>query len=617
MVEVLNIKLESENLVDRRIEQMRELFPEVFSEGGIDFDKLRLELGDKVDDGDERYSFTWPGKRDAIRQSQTSSIATLRPSVEKSRGREGEDGGFNSDNIYIEGDNLEVLKLLQRGYHGKVRLIYIDPPYNTGHDFVYRDSFGDSVENYKKQADLVGQSNAETSGRYHSCWCSMMYPRLRLARELLMDEGALFVSIDDNELSNLRSICDELFGETNFVADIIWKHTQQSKNDEPHFSRQYNHTLCYAKNKTELPRFQFDRTEQDNINYSNPDNDPKGRWRSGDVRSPNPRPTLCFDIIAPDGTRIQPPENGWRWSEESIREKISTGEIKFKSDNSGIIRKIYLSDQQGRTPENIWEGNEFGTTRSAAAEIKELFDGIQVFETPKPKELICKMLELFQLEDGIVLDFFAGSSSTWHAISDFNSRRNTRFRSISVQIPERCREDSSASRAGFSTICEIGEERMRRAGDKIKAELEESNLQLKLDEEPKQLPDIGFRVFKLDESGIKKPEEGQLLVDCVKPDRSDLDIVFEMMLKWGLELTLPIEREELAGYSCYTVAYGELVCCLAPGLTIDALEAIAEIEPRRVLILDSILDDSLKLNAVQIFKRVEERTGREVELRTV
>lgn len=617
MAEIEKMDLESLDVVDERLERMRELFPEVFSESGIDFEKLRLELGDEIDDGDERYAFTWPGKRDAIRQAQTPSSAALRPSLEKSRGRTGKDGSFDSDNLYIEGDNLEVLKLLQRGYHGKIKMIYIDPPYNTGHDFVYHDSFGDTVENYKKQAALVGQSNAETSGRYHSCWCSMMYPRLRLARELLMDEGALFVSIDDNELSNLRSICDELFGETNFIADIIWKHTQQSKNDEPHFSRQYNHTLCYAKNKTELPRFQFDRTEQDNINYSNPDNDPKGRWRSGDVRSPNPRPTLCFDIIAPDGTRIQPPENGWRWSEESIREKISTGEIKFKSDNSGIIRKIYLSDQQGRTPENIWEGNGFGTTRSAAAEIKELFDGIQVFETPKPKELIRKMLELFQLEDGLVLDFFAGSSSTWHAISDFNSRRNTRFRSISVQIPERCREDSSASRAGFSTICEIGEERMRRAGDKIKAELEEFNRQLKLGEEPKKLPDIGFRVFKLDDSGIQKPEPGQLLVDCVKPDRSDLDIVFEMMLKWGLELTLPIEREELAGYPCYTVAYGELVCCLAPGLTIDALEAIAEIEPRRVLMLDSILDDSLKLNAIQVFKRVEERTGREVELRTV
>lgn len=607
-----HVDLESKDLVAERVEQLKALFPEIAVEGdgSIDFEKLRLILGDEVDEGQERYAFTWPGKADAIRQAQTPSTATLRPDEKDSVDWD------TTENLYIEGDNLEVLKLLQRGYHGKVKMIYIDPPYNTGHDFVYKDSFQDSIENYQEQAGLSGQSNADTSGRYHSDWLSMMYPRLRLARELLTDDGVVFVSIDDSEAKNLRHLLDEVFGESNFIADVIWKHTQQSKNDERYFSRQYNYTLCYCRAKDKLKPFSFERTEQDNINYSNPDNDPKGAWRSGDVRSPNPRPTLCYQIQAPDGTLIDPPANGWRWSKDTVEEKIATGEIKFKNDNSGIIRKIYLSDQEGRTPENLWSGQEFGTTRNAAQEIKDLFDGIQIFDTPKPRELIQKMLELQSMQDGIMLDFFSGSASSAHGLLVYNVLHRAKNHFIAIQLPEATLPDSHAYKYGFHNIAEIGKERIRRAGQKIKAEIEEENKQLKFGEEPKPIPDLGFRVLKLDSSNFDEVPDGTLVDNLIKPGRTHDDIIFEMMLKWGLELSLPMEKTEVAGYPITSIAADELICCMDEGLTVEVLEAIAALEPKRVFFLDSVLTDTIKLNAAQIFKRVGDKLGYEIELRT-
>lgn len=294
--------------------------------------------------------------------------------------------------------------------------------------------------------------------------------RLLLARNLLAENGVIFISIDDNELGNLKKICEEIFGATNFIANIVWKHTQQSKNDELHFSRQYNHTLVYAANKASVGRFYFERTDIDNRNYGNPDNDPRGPWRTGDVRSPNYRRTLCFDIIAPNGNVIMPPDNGWRWSEESIKNKIASGEIKFRDDYSGIIRKIYLYDQPGRTPENLWEGPRFGTTRQAAAMIKELFDGVQVFDTPKPHELIKAMLQLSTDKDSIIMDFFSGSGTTAQAVMDLNAHDDGKRRFVLVQIDEPCDENSTAYKAGYRTICEIGKERIRRAGKRIKEE---------------------------------------------------------------------------------------------------------------------------------------------------
>lgn len=622
MDEIKKMDLESADLINERLEQLRQLLPEAFGESGVDFDKLRLLLGDEIDEGQERYAFTWPGKADAIRQSQTPSTATLRPRVEKSRSRDGEDGSFDSDNIYIEGDNLEVLKLLQRGYHGKVKMIYIDPPYNTGHDFVYKDKFGDTIENYKEQAGLASQSNADTSGRYHSDWCSMMYPRLRLARELLSDDGVIFISIDDNEDRNLRILCDEVFGEANFVSQLIWERAFSPKNDAKYVSNSHDYVLVYAKSIERFVIGRLPRTKEADARYKNLDDDPRGPWTSGDMSVKTYNTETDYPITTPSGRIVEPSSGScWRFSKEAFQEKVKDNRIWFGPDGNGVPRvKRFLSELkfEGMAPTSIMFHREVGHSQEGARELVSLFEGKGYFDGPKPTRMLQRLMMLANLgKDDIVLDFFSGSASTAHALFLHEVERDLPARFVLVQLPEANDPKRDAAKDGYATLCQIGEERIRRAGDKIKAELEGLNRQLKMGEEPKNLPDIGFRVFALDGSCIEKPEPGQLLLDVVKPDRSDLDIVFEMMLKWGLELTLPVEKEDAAGYPIYSVAYGELVCCLADGLTMEALDAIADMDPRRVLMRDSILTDALKLNAIQAFKRVEKKTGREVELRTV
>lgn len=620
MSEIEKMDLETANLVDERIERMRELFPEVFSEGGIDFDRLRLELGDEVDDGDERYAFTWPGKKDAIRQSQTVSSATLRPCPEKSRGRSGEDRSFDSDNLYIEGDNLEVLKLLQRGYHGKIKMIYIDPPYNTGHDFVYHDSFGDTIENYKEQAGLAGQSNADTSGRYHADWCSMMYPRLKLARELLSDDGVLIVSISDSEFKNLKNILDEIFGEKNFCGDILWNSTKSVTNTAL-ISVSHTYNFVYFKNIDYFVKHRNEfRLEDDGAGFSNPDNDPRGPWKADPFQVGGWRPNQQYEITNPNTGVVYHPNPGCSWKNdyEHYQQLVREGRIVFgSSGEGGPLRKRYLfeAEERGKVAKTWWDDTE--TTTNGTQQVKKLFGGISVFDNPKPVGLIERFIQLASSSNGIILDFFSGSATSAHATILENLKDGGSRKFIAVQLPEQCPNDSLARSNGFETICEIGEERIRRAGDKIKIDLEESNHQLELGEEPRQLPDIGFRVFRLDDSGIRKPEDGQLLIDRVKPDRTDLDIIFEMMLKWGLELTYPVEEDEICGYPVYSVACDELICCMRPGLTVDVLEGIAAREPRRVFLLDSAIDDTVKLNAPQIFRRVEERTQMKIDLRTV
>jgi adenine-specific DNA-methyltransferase len=388
--EIEKLDLASPDLVNESIEKIAALFPNCVTEGAdgkvVDFDLLKQELSHSVVEGTkERYRLEWPGKKEAIVTANLPTTKTLRPVRKDSVDFD------NTENLYIEGDNLEVLKLLQESYLGKIKMIYIDPPYNTGKDFVYKDNFTEDKEEHLQesgQKDEYNQRlvvNPETAGRYHSDWLSMMYPRLKLARNLLTEDGVIFISIDDNEIHNLRKVCDDIFGEVNFLGTICWRHTQQSKNDERFFSRQSNYNVVYSKSQQYTENFKLTRTEQDNKNYSNPDNDPKGDWRSGDVRSPNLRDTLKFNIVAPDGTVINPPEKGWRWSKESVQQKIATGEIIFKEDYSGIIRKIYLKDQEGRTPENLWQGNEFGTTRIANSELKELFGDNVPFDTQSPR----------------------------------------------------------------------------------------------------------------------------------------------------------------------------------------------------------------------------------------
>jgi adenine-specific DNA-methyltransferase len=610
------------DIVEQKVEQLKALFPEIVTEGNIDFDTLREVLGDYTDEREERYNFTWNGKSRARRLAQIPSTGTLRPCPEESVNWD------TTQNLFIEGDNLEVLKLFQKSYHKKIKMIYIDPPYNTGGDFIYPDDFRDSIRNYLEltgQTDETGKkwsTNAETSGRYHTDWLNMMYPRLKLARNLLRDNGVLFVSIDHTELSNLRKMCDEIFGEENFITTIAWKHTQQSKNDETYFSRNHNCIVAYRKG-SELPQFRFPRTEEDNKNYSNPDGDPKGSWRSGDVRSPNLRPTLRYEIKTPSGKTIDPPENGWRWSEKVLREKIVSGEICFSSDEARIIRKIYLCDQEGRTPENVWDGNRYGTTRQANAEIRELFDGAAVFDTPKPTALIRQMCRLFPNEKEYwVLDFFAGSCTTAHAVVAQNLEDGGNRRFIMVQLPEPCAEKSEAFKAGFGSIADIGKERIRRVIKKLEAEQAEKVKEaeeklLGTTEEASDL-DLGFKVLKLDTSNIKPWDadfddvEGALLstVENIKPDRTEADVLYELLLKYGLDLAVPVEERLIAGKAVYSIGAGALIVCLAKEIGLDTVEGIAalkeELKPEviRVVFKDaSFADDVVKTNAVQILRQ--------------
>lgn len=613
------MKMESPDLMARNIDRIAAIFPNCITEvvdkekstpektiykRGINFDLLKQLLSNEISDGEETYEFTWVGKKAAIVEANKRTRKTLRPCREESVDWD------NTGNIFIEGDNLEVLKLLQESYLGKVKMIYIDPPYNTGHDFVYPDSFIMDNEEYNEGTGYFDEDgninysreNSEAAGKYHSDWCSMIYSRLLLARNLLSEDGVIFISIDDNELENLKKICEEIFGASNFIANVVWKHTQQSKNDELFFSRQYNHTLVYAVNRAAVQRFYFERTDEDNKNYSNPDNDPKGEWRSGDVRSPNYRRTLCFDIIAPNGNVIKAPANGWRWSEESIKEKMSTGEIKFKDDYSGIIRKIYLCDQPGRTPENLWEGQRFGTTRQAAAMIKELFDGVQVFDTPKPHELIEAMLQLASDKDSIILDFFAGSGTTAHAVMDFNAHDGGNRKYILVQVAEPCSEKTAAYKAGYLTISDIAKERIRRTGQMIKNENPLLTQEL----------DIGFRVFKLDESNMNDVyysagEYNQnmltLLESNVKVDRTDLDLLFGCLLEWGIPLSMPYTSEKIEDCTVHTYNDGDLIACFDEDIPDSVIKTIAKRQPLRAVFRDSSFSGSpAKINVGEIFK---------------
>ncbi|RHD72979.1 site-specific DNA-methyltransferase [Olsenella sp. AM30-3LB] len=645
MADIKKMEFESENVVDDRLNKLKALMPEAFTESGIDFDKLRLELGDEVDEGQERYAFTWPGKADAIRQSQIVSTATLRPCPEKSRGRDGKDGSFDSDNIYIEGDNLEVLKLLQRSYHGKVKMIYIDPPYNTGKDFVYKDKFGDTIENYKEQAGLANQSNADTSGRFHSDWCSMMYPRLRLARELLSDDGVIFISISNIELTKLMMMCNEIFGEGNFIDLFIWEKTQHFGRQKLNSYSNADYIVCFAKElenggikellvekvKTELQDAPLYNASNNVNTLIFPAGSVKFNMSDGTYNETTSEDYLLLDAVNVVNSRNA---NDFRlsfrsrWSNETVQNELSKGTTFWVKTDKFAIRAIYGAGKTANeSPRQIIFTNSsnpkatfsrFGdrvdTSENATKEVQELIG--DAFSYPKPVSLIKYLISLLWSTGDydaspLIMDFFSGSGTTAHAAMSLNlDAPNNTARYLLVQLPEK-------AEGSQGTLCDVAEERIHRAGDAIKDEIEQRNAQAKLGEGPKRLPDIGFRVFALDDSGIERPEPGQLVLDVVKPDRTELDIVFEMMLKWGLELTLPVEKSDAAGYPIWSVACDELVCCMSRGLTIDALEAIADMEPRRVLILDSVLDDTLKLNAVQIFKHAGERMGCEIELRTV
>lgn len=597
------------DIAEENIDKLKQLFPEVFTEDKIDFGKLQQVLGEYVEDSNECYNFTWNGKGRALRLSQTPSLGTLRPCKEESKDWD------TTQNLYIEGDNLEVLKLLQKSYYGKVKMIYIDPPYNTGKDFVYKDDFHDSLENYKRitgQVDgngMVISTNTETSGRYHTDWLNMMYPRLRLARNLLSDDGAIFISIDDNEVENIKKICNEVFGEDNFVDTLIWKKLYGGKNDCQWFASYHDYILVYAKTKMNWYPNLLPRDEKQNDRYKNPDNDPRGPWTSADFSQFGPTPNCVYEIVAPDGT-VYYPKEGKRWitTYDSYLKLRSEGRIWFGENGGNMPRlKRYLSEvKDGISQSTFLDFTEVGHSDEANKELKDLLNG-KYFDYPKPSRLLYRLSYLGTDKDSIILDFFSGSASTAHAVMQLNAEDGGNRKFIMIQLPEPTDEKSEAYKAGYMNICEIGKERIRRAGEKIKEEkgLEAQNL------------DIGFKVLKLDTSNIRKwqPDydnfEQSILdyVDNYVEGRTELDVVYEIMLKYGLDLTYPVDEFTISNKKVYSIGFGMLMICLDDEITTEVargiLAKIKELSPEssRVVFKDNgFKTDSNKTNIKEILK---------------
>lgn len=599
--------LRSFNIRDDKKQELLNLFPEARTEDGkIDFERLKLALGETVDVGKERYGMNWPGKADCFKAIQTPSQGTLLPCPAESVNFD------TSENLIIEGDNLEVLKLLQKSYLGKVKMIYIDPPYNTGNDFVYPDDFSDSLKNYQEytgQVDAEGKkfgTNSDTDGRFHSRWMNMMYPRLYLARNLLREDGVIFISIDDNEVKDLRNLCDEIFGESNFLAQIVWQKIHSTKNDAKYYSDSHEYILCLAKNIESVKIYLLPRTEKMDSRFQNPDNDPKGPWSSGDLVANGIRKEGNFDVPGPTGTIFNVPDGKhWVYSRENLFKFIDEGRIWFGTNRTAFPRlKRYLSEvQQGKKCDTIWLSNEVGHNQESTRELKALFDDVDLFDTPKPVRLLHRCLQLTLETHDLCLDFFAGSGTTAQAVLELNKEDGGNRKFILVQLPE------PTGREDYPTIPEITKERVRRVIKKLN------------DSEAGQLPleaphDRGFRVFKLDTSNFKPwdanaPKDAQTLerqlelhIDHILPDRTQQDILYEILLKSGFTLTTSIETLTLAEKQVFSIAGRELLVCLEPELTTEVIHAIAVLKPERVVCLDAGFanNDQLKANAVQIFK---------------
>ncbi len=598
---------QSMNLTDHNLEQLKQLFPNVFTEGKIDFDALKSELGAHVEKENERYQFTWNGKEQAKRMATTPTLGTLRPAPEESVNWD------TTENLYIEGDNLEVLKLLQKSYFGKVKMIYIDPPYNTGKDFVYKDDFKDNLANYQRltgQKDEEGNpltTNKDGSGRYHSNWLNMMYPRLKLARNLLKDDGVIFISIDDNEVHNLRKICDEIFGEDNLISSFAWKRKKEVSNDSKNVSTQAEFFLGYAKTINTKLSLEPLCSEYIKKSYKNPTEQfPAGKWR--------PVPITVskglsgggyeYEIISPNGTKHN---RLWAYPEKSFNELKRKKLIYWGVDGASVPQKImYAHESKGQPTTNIWTNT--ASNKEGKKVILELFSD-NYFDTPKPLKLIDRLLKLSVKPHDLVLDFFSGSATTAHAVMQLNAEDSGSRKFILVQIPEPTNKNSAARKAGYETIAEIGKERIRRAAKKIKEDFPDTQV------------DLGFKVLKLDTSNIKKWQpnlddlETDLLnaVENILPERTSQDLLFEVLIKYGLPLTLPIEQLNLESngqsYQAWNVAKGRLVACFDENITLETIQAIADLNTPetpvlRVVFRDtSFKDDITKTNAIQRLKQ--------------
>ncbi len=610
------LRMQSSNGVEDNIMKIAQLFPDCVTEtvderSGqpkhlIDFEKLKQNLSDSVmSERAERYQFTWPDKSKAILLANSPINATLRPCREDSVDFD------NTQNLYIEGDNLDVLKCLKETYLHKVKMIYIDPPYNTGNDFVYEDDFAQSSEEYlanSGQFDEQGNrmfTNAESNGRFHTDWLNMIYPRLKVARDLLTDDGVIFISIDDNEIENLRKVCDEVFGEQNFIATLVWERAYSPKNDAKFISNSHDYILMFAKRIDSFHIGRLERTAEANARYSNPDNDPRGDWKPSDMSVKTYNAECDYPITCPSGRVVEPPAGRcWRLSRNAFRERLQDNRIWFGTDGNSVpCIKRFLRELKfdGMAPTSILFYKEVGHSQEGAKEVTALFGDKGVFDSPKPVRLLQRLLTLANLDDNsIILDFFSGSASTAHAVMKMNAEKQKHCPFIMVQLPEHISEKKKEQ--GYETVCEIGKERIRRAGKKIK---EESPLTT-------QDLDTGFRVLKLDSTNMqdiyyspKDISQADLFsqVDNVKPDRTGEDLLFQVMLELGATLDSKIETTTVAGKTIYNVAEGYLVACFDQDVTDDVVKSIAQMQPAYAVLRDtSMKDDSTATNFEQIFK---------------
>ena len=621
------LKLCTFDLTDENTKKIGDLFPNCVTESrddkgnikkSIDFDLLRQELSKNIVEGpQERYTLNWPGKREALLTANAPIAKTLRPCRKESVDFD------TTKNIFIEGDNLNALKLMQETYLGKIKMIYIDPPYNTGNDFIYEDDFAESFEEFLKksnQKDEEGKrlvANIESNGRFHSDWLSMMYPRLKLARNLLKDDGAIFISIDDTELDNLKKLCNEIFGEKNYIGCISRATGTTTGQDAQKIGSSLDYLLLYCKSEYFMLKG-LPLEENDEARFSSEDE--KGKYsmlqlrKTGNADRKEDRPLMHYPIKSPDGKDVYPIgptgyESRWRVGENRYHELLNENLIVWKESRNGTLAPYVKYYLEGRTKQvsNLW--TEIDGNKKGSIELKNLLD-VKAFDNPKPTQIIAKMMQISADKEDIILDFFAGSCSTAQAVLEYNTQNKTKHNFILVQIHEKCEENTVAFKAGFKTIADIGKERIRRAGKKIKKENATTTSNL----------DIGFRVLKVDSSNMQdvyyNPDaysQDSLfeMADNIKTDRSDEDLLFQVLLDWGVDLSLRITKEKIAGNDVFFVSKNALAVCFAQKgeITEDFCKKLAKREPLRVVFRDSgFKDDSMKINVEQIFKLMSPHT---------
>ena len=586
---------------------------------GIDFEKLKAELSlDIIDETEERYQFTWPDKRAAVRLANTPTTMTLRPCREESVDFD------NTQNLYIEGDNLDVLKVLRETYLGKVKMIYIDPPYNTGNDFVYNDDFAQGKDDFEQSSGLFDeegnqtidpmQRNTESNGRFHTDWLNMIYPRLKVARDLLTNDGVIFISIDENEIENLKKVANEVFGEQNCVGVVIWERAFAPKNDAKYFSDSHDYIVVFAKSIIDYSIGKLPRTEEANARYKNPDNDPRGPWAPDNLTVKTYSANNDYPITTPGGRIVNPAHGScWRVSKERFKELVDDNRVYFGDEGNNVPRlKRFLNElQEGMTPTTLWKFQDVGHNQEGRQELKKIFDDKGYFDGPKPLRLLSRILQIANLnKDSIVLDFFSGSATTAHAVMQLNAEDEGNRKFIMVQIPKKTDEKSEAYKAGYKNICEIGNERIRRAGRKINEELGVRNEKL----------DIGFRVLKLDSSNMEDvyytPQEFEsqsLFNENVKADRTNEDLLFQVMLDLGIELSAKIESKQIAGKNVHFVDDNYLVACFDRDVNESTITEIAKLQPIYFVMRDaSAANDNVIDNFEQIFEAYSKETVRRI-----